>query len=152
MRLKSFSAFVLAMYTLASLVGCASYPTQELSDARQAIRAAEEVGANEHFPNLFNKASDLLTKAESELNGSSPKFTNAKSKALEAKQEAVKARHLTVAIQDAEKTIAKLENEDSKLSEAKQALAKAMKAIEQDKFEEAMKFSELAKNLAIQGR
>lgn len=152
MRLKSFSAFAFVMCALALLAGCASYPTQELSDARQAIRAAEEVGANKQFPEIFNKASDLLTKAESELNDASPKFSDAKSKAIAAKQEAVKARHLTVAIQDAEKTIAKLENENSKLSEAKQALAKAMKAIEQDNFEEAMKFSELAKNLAIQGR
>ena len=160
MRHKLFTSFFSSAYTSAALVACcilsitacATYPTQELSDARQAVRAAEAIEANKHLPEIYNKAASLLTNAEEKLSTSPPHYSEARTAALAAKDNAIKARLLTVALLDANKTIKKLQSSDTPLTEAKQALEKAHYAIKIDSFDEAIKYAELAKNLALQGR
>src|SRR5262252_2154948 len=49
-------------------IGCASAPVQEMSDARQAIRAAQDAGAAAKAPQTFAQAQDALSRAESLLN------------------------------------------------------------------------------------
>lgn len=49
------------------LVGCASAPVQEMSNARQAIRAAREAGAERLAPQILSEAQALLHQAESSL-------------------------------------------------------------------------------------
>jgi len=147
-----FTAKLAAVVLVIFLQACATYPTQEMSDARQAVRAAEAVGANKHLPTLYNNALALLSNAEGELKSASPQYSEVKTTALAAKDNAVKARHLTIDLIDAQNTIKKFESNEQILSEANQALKKAIIAIEQNNFDEAIKYAKLAKNLAIQGR
>lgn len=50
------------------LTGCASAPVQEMSNARQAIRAAQDAGAARSAAETLNQAQTALTKAEALLN------------------------------------------------------------------------------------
>jgi hypothetical protein len=50
------------------LAGCATAPVQEMSDARQAIRAAQEAGAAQNAPKPLAEAQMALNKAEDLLN------------------------------------------------------------------------------------
>ncbi len=56
-----------AVAALLLLAGCATAPVQEMSDARQAIQAAEEAGAAEYAPEALQDARRLLTSAERKL-------------------------------------------------------------------------------------
>ena len=51
---------------------CAGPPVQEMSDARQAIEAAEDAGALEHAPMQLRFARDLISSAETKLSKSAP--------------------------------------------------------------------------------
>jgi len=79
------------------LVGCASYPTQELSDARQALQAAEEANAAQHAPIHLGKATKLLSSAEHALAPEKTSYATARTNALAAKKVAIKARELSLA-------------------------------------------------------
>lgn len=50
------------------LSGCASAPVQAMSDARQAIRAAQDAGAAQNAPASLGEAQGLLNRAEANLN------------------------------------------------------------------------------------
>jgi hypothetical protein len=50
------------------LMSCASAPVQEMSDARQAIRAAQDAGASAKAPQALSEAQMLLARAETFLN------------------------------------------------------------------------------------
>lgn len=47
--------------------GCAGAPVQEMSNARQAINAARDAGAERVAPQEFNEARSLLEQAETSL-------------------------------------------------------------------------------------
>jgi len=64
-RWRARSLAVVAVLLL--LGGCAGAPVQEMSDARQAIQAAEEAGAGEVVPGTLQDAKRLLTSAERKL-------------------------------------------------------------------------------------
>ncbi len=81
------------------LVGCGSAPTQEMSDARQAIAAAKAAGAGDYSPATMGSAEGLLAEAESLLEGWS--YDEARDKAVAAKKEAIAARNMAVAINNA---------------------------------------------------
>jgi hypothetical protein len=49
------------------LTACAGAPVQEMSNARQAIRAAREAGAAKTAPQKLNEAQALLDRAENNL-------------------------------------------------------------------------------------
>ncbi len=72
------------------LGACASAPVQEMSDARQAIRSAEAVGAAERSPNNFMASRRLLFEAQRQLRSGA--YDTAKRLALEARDQAIKAR------------------------------------------------------------
>nr|WP_255721734.1 DUF4398 domain-containing protein [Ectothiorhodospira lacustris] len=65
-------------------------PVQEMSDARQALRAAEEVGAPVRVPETYERSRLLLEQAEGSL--SAGEFQAARRKAKEAKALAIEAR------------------------------------------------------------
>ncbi len=75
------------------LAACASGPpVQEMSDARQAIAAVEDVEENEHAAKLLAQARALLQSAETKLrrqayNGAKVDAVEARRKALEALEE-----------------------------------------------------------------
>jgi len=52
-----------ALLTAPFVLGCAGMPLQQMSDARQAIRAAERAGAEKHAPELLGEARGLVESA-----------------------------------------------------------------------------------------
>lgn len=79
----------------AALVGCASIPAQEMSNARQALRAAERAGAQQHAPQLMDEARQALRAAEQHL--SSGEYRPARDEAVQARAKAVEARRIAEA-------------------------------------------------------
>ncbi|MGB5623489.1 MAG: DUF4398 domain-containing protein [Gammaproteobacteria bacterium] len=49
------------------LSACAGPPVQEMSDARQAIQAAEQAGAEDKAPMVLQQARDYINAAEQKL-------------------------------------------------------------------------------------
>lgn len=75
------------------LTACVGAPVQQMSDARQAIAAAEEAGANERSPDLMQDARDFLESAEAKLlrhsyRGARQDAESAREKAREAMKSA----------------------------------------------------------------
>ena len=56
-----------AALCMSMLAACATAPVQEMSDARQAIRAAQNAGASQRAPDKLQNAQALLTSAEQSL-------------------------------------------------------------------------------------
>jgi hypothetical protein len=78
-----------AVAALLVLAACASAPVQEMSDARQAIQAAEEAGAATYAPDVLQEAKRLLTSAERKLQREA--YTGARLDAREARRKAHEA-------------------------------------------------------------
>ena len=85
---------LLAIIVLVSVTGlqsaCSRAPVQEMSNARQAIQAAREVGAARLSPGLLNHAVLLLERARKQLE--SGEYRRARKNAISARKEAVRAR------------------------------------------------------------
>ncbi|MEJ2516067.1 MAG: DUF4398 domain-containing protein [Gammaproteobacteria bacterium] len=71
------------------LAGCASAPVQEMSDARQAIDAAEQAGAAAVAPAPLSEARFLLNSAEAKL--ARKAYNGARVDARQARQKAAEA-------------------------------------------------------------
>lgn len=76
------------------LAACASAPVQQMSDARQAIAAARQAGAEQAAPAELNRATRYLQLAEQALRRHD--FSNARASAREAKQAAADALELSL--------------------------------------------------------
>ena len=74
------------------LPGCATAPVQEMSDARQAIRAAQNAGADRKAPKQMESAQSLLSSAEESLQ--KRLYRAAKRDAVQARNQAVEAMQL----------------------------------------------------------
>lgn len=72
-----------------TLAACAGAPVQEMSDARQAIRAAQAAGAEELAPEALGKAQSLIDEAQLQLQRH--EYREAKSTAVEAHDNALRA-------------------------------------------------------------
>ena len=73
-----------------SALGCASAPVQQMSDARQAILAASQLGGEQRAPQQMLAARTTLTQAETALRNRQFK---------QARAAAEQARELAIAIQ-----------------------------------------------------
>ncbi|MDZ7663515.1 DUF4398 domain-containing protein [Thiohalophilus sp.] len=94
MRLPSLF-LVFGWYVALVLTGCAiSAPVQEMSNARQTIQAAKDVGAGEYAPELLSIAEKLLDKAARKLEQGD--YAVARDFALEAQEQAMLARQKAV--------------------------------------------------------
>lgn len=82
------------------LWGCAGAPVQEMSDARQAIQAAREAGADQHDPGQLAGAEELLEMAEQSLEVGA--YRAARRDALAAKAMAIEALEKTAAAKHGE--------------------------------------------------
>jgi hypothetical protein len=82
-----------AAFLISLVTACASGPpVQEMSDARQAIAAATEAGAEELAGDRLGEAQDLLDMAEKYLEaGGSTNYWQAKQAAVSAKEAAFEA-------------------------------------------------------------
>jgi len=77
------------------LLGCGSIPVQEMSDARQAVEAAEAARADALAPSDYQRAVILLRNAEAEwamgdYDAAHDSAARAKHRAMQAQQEAQK--------------------------------------------------------------
>jgi hypothetical protein len=75
--------------------GCAGAPAQQMSDARQAIRAAEQAGAGQHAPALLAEAQQLVERAR--VNLEKGEYRQARDDADLARAKAMEARRLSEA-------------------------------------------------------
>jgi hypothetical protein len=80
------------MLALPALAGCAGMPLQEMSDARQAIHAAERAGAEQHAPELLGDARVLVESARQNLHDG--EYREARDQAELARDKAVEARRI----------------------------------------------------------
>lgn len=90
-RLK-FSLSLAAFMAYAMLAGCAGAPIQEMSDARQAIRAAERAGAAKYAPEPLAEAKKLVEQARAQMQ--QREYREARYDAEEARTKAVQARRI----------------------------------------------------------
>ena len=65
---RRFPVAVLVGAVLLGLSACAGIPAQEMSNARQAIRAAQDAGAAKAAPGEIEKAQGYLARAEASIN------------------------------------------------------------------------------------
>ncbi len=72
--------------------GCAGAPLQEMSDARQAVRAAERAGAGQHAPKELAEAKRLVEKARASMQQG--EYRDARDDAERARERATEARRL----------------------------------------------------------
>lgn len=73
----------------AGAAGCAGAPVQEMSNARQAIKAARDAGAERAAPEQFSEARSLLEQAETSLQKGA--YDDARRSAIAAKTKATEA-------------------------------------------------------------
>jgi len=71
------------------LAACAGAPVQEMSNARQAIRAARDAGAAKLAPGTLNEAETLLQRAEESLQNRA--YRDARRNAVAARGKAAEA-------------------------------------------------------------
>lgn len=93
--MQRFSSRVLATWLLliaAGLAGCAGAPMQEMSNARQAVKAAEQAGASKTAPELLAEANLLLKTAREHLYEGN--YRDARDEAELARTKAVEARRV----------------------------------------------------------
>jgi hypothetical protein len=83
--LRFFAVFI----GVACFAGCATAPVQEMSDARQAIAAAQQAGATPATSPDFDAAQTAIVRAETHLQAQ--EFTRARAAAMEAKRHAAAA-------------------------------------------------------------
>lgn len=81
---KAFAVLVCCV-----LAACAGAPVQEMSDARQAIRAAHDAGAERIAPQPLTEARAYIEQAEASLQ--SRRYREARRSAVAAKGKAVEA-------------------------------------------------------------
>jgi len=98
-RITAFLRGVL-IAALLTAAGCESMPVQEMSDARQAIMAAREAGAEEHATESLLAAEKSLHSAEKYLN--TRNYAIARREALDAKSKAIDALRLSEATRESE--------------------------------------------------
>ena len=90
--LRTFASLpsLLAVLVLTGPVfGCAGAPVQEMSNARQAIRAARDAGAEKTAPQKLNEAEALLNRAEDSLERRA--YREARRNAIAARDKAAEA-------------------------------------------------------------
>ena len=143
--------FTLLRYAALTLVlgvtaGCATAPTQEMSDARQAVQAARDAGAEQHATAAMQSAEHDLTQAEHELHGRN--YKTARNDALAAKQGAIKARNMALAISQAKEALAEADKLGALLQPTRDWLARAETAAAAGKEHEAVQDAQQAMQLA----
>jgi hypothetical protein len=81
--------------------GCAGAPVQEMSNARQALVAAERVGAEKYAPDLYTEAVNLVKSAQANIR--KQEYRQARDDAELARERAIEARRISEAAAAAEK-------------------------------------------------
>jgi hypothetical protein len=95
MRRYTLPLLLAALLAGVTFAGCAGAPLQEMSDARQAVRAAERAGATKHAPEPLAEARRLVEQAR--LNMQKGEYKAAREDAEKAREKATEARRLAEA-------------------------------------------------------
>jgi PBP1b-binding outer membrane lipoprotein LpoB len=82
---------MLALLGAMQLAGCVGAPVQEMSNARQAVRAAQQAGGAQHAPEAMSEAERLLQSAKT--NQSKGEYRIAREQAEQARDKAMDALH-----------------------------------------------------------
>ena len=138
----------LAIVMMSGLVGCAAVPTQEMSDARQALQAARVADAHTHATTSFGNAEHHLSRAEREL--SAHYYLRARQNAVAARRDAIAARNIALAIAQAKEAMNAAEEKGALSQTARDWLVKAEAAAAAVKEEEAVQAAGRAKQQAIE--
>jgi len=83
------NVLLIILLSISVLVACGVAPVQEMSDARQAVRAAHDAGAEQKAPELYDQAETMLDKAVQELDEG--RYDQARKAAVSAKKAALDA-------------------------------------------------------------
>lgn len=91
---RIFDLPILAAALLSAVLasGCAGWPVQEMSDARQAITAAQKAGADQYAPEVLAEAKRLLASAKTNANKGD--YRAARDECSQAREQAIEARHI----------------------------------------------------------
>lgn len=135
--LQSVEIFIIIVI----VAGCVRVPTQEMSDARQAIKAAHEVHAQKQAPTALKLAEESLIQAEESLQAGY--LARASRQALFAKEQAVKTHDLAVAFIRA-KTVWQTVQSLGYRYEAQEWLMKAQQAALENDIESALSLTQQA--------
>lgn len=145
------SLYRLPVYAILGLVvGCAAAPLQEMSDARQALRAAHEVNALQHAPRQLQRAEQRLSTAEKALNDREVSFDKTRDDAIAAKEEAIKARMIAVAIAAARNALHDANMLHVNALQAEEILQRALNAADKGAVHDAVRYARQAERLATE--
>jgi len=122
-------AVIFSLIFFGLMSGCASAPTQEMSDARQAVSAAQDAGAERYAVGALSSAEMRLEKAEKALKRRT--FRRARNDAIKAREEALKAKNIALAISDAKLAIEHAVTHGVSTFEAEKLLAQGEEAARQ---------------------
>jgi len=136
------------MFWMVLLAGCASAPTQEMSDARQAVRAAHDVGAAEHARENVQQAEQLLNKATRELEQGD--FGDAREDAEAARVEAIKAQDIAQVMSATKRVLQEASQRDVLSADAAQFFEQAQMAADENRVHEAIRLANEARHQAEQ--
>lgn len=142
------SKFALSVFLASALGACASAPTQEMSDARLALRAAEDAGARDYAAPTLSTAQSTIADAERQLE--SGKYVRARNYAILARAEAMKARSVALAIAQAKAAIDESARLHVSSVAAQTALNNAREAAGRDQPDRALAEADRAAELARQ--
>ena len=128
------------------VTGCASAPSQEMSDARQALQAAVAVGAEALVTPDVERARNFLSSAESAL--ALKQYDRARNGAVAAKRAALWARRVAVEIRDAQAELRRATAAGVFVPEAGDALQQAKAAAQAGRATQALEHASRASALA----
>lgn len=136
------------MFWMLLLVGCASAPTQEMSDARQAVSAAHDVGAAEHASENVQHAEALLDKAARELEQGD--FGDAREDAEAARVEAIKAQDIAQVMRATKRVLHDASQRGVLSDDAAEFFNQAQLAADENRVHEAIRLANEARHQAEQ--
>lgn len=125
------------VFLVAVLSACASAPTQDMADARIALRTAEQAGSRERANLLLTRAKRSLAEAEALLE--SGLYSDARTSAQSAVRTALAARNVSEQIALAEQELAGAAQQNLELPAARAAVADAIAAAAAGKDEAAVR-------------
>ncbi len=131
----------LSVLLLVLLGACATLPpTQEMSDARQALQAAEEIGARQLLGQRMQRVESLLHRAENRL--AVREYALARGDARAAKQKAGRIRELVWMIKQAREAVAALPADAPRRADLEKTVDAALAAAVAADDERAMALSQ----------
>ena len=142
------------LYTLLFLAllnaGCTALPpTQEMSDARQALRAASEAKAREYLPYYVWFAEEHLTQAQQQLEKGRHAYAYARFHALQAKRAASEAYRIAILLVEARLALDAAAAAGNVWRDSEALLAEAEASARAHDFKKALELAYSAKSQGI---